>query len=45
MYDTDIRAEYDAMSKQIEEIAEMAKIHKSMHFYTDDIVDTDPGMS
>lgn len=45
VYDTDIRAEYDAMSKQIEEIAEMAKIHKSMHFYTDDIVETDPGMS
>ena len=45
VYDADIRAEYDAMSKQIEEIAEMAKIHKSMHFYTDDIVETDAGMS
>ena len=45
MYDADIRAEYDAMSKQIEEIAEMAKIHKSMLFYTDGIESIDPGMS
>ena len=45
MYDADIRAEYDAMSKQIEEIAEMARIRKSLHFYTDDIVETDAGMS
>ena len=45
VYDTDIRAEYDAMSKQVYTIAEMAKIHKSMHYYTDDIVETDAGMS
>ena len=45
VYDADIRAEYDAMNKQIEEIAGMAKIHRSMHFYTDDIVETDAGMS
>ena len=45
VYDADIRAEYDAMNKQITRIAEMAKIHKSMHFYTDDIVETDAGMS
>ena len=45
VYDADIRAEYDAMNKQIEGIAEMAKIHRSMHFYTDDIVETDAGMS
>ena len=45
VYDADIRAEYDAMSKQIEEIAEMARIRKSLHFHTDDIVETDAGMS
>ena len=45
VYDADIRAEYDAMNKQIEEIAGMAKIHRSMPFYTDDIVETDAGMS
>ncbi len=45
VYDDDIRAEYDAMNKQISGIAEMAKIHKSMHFYTDEIESTDPGMS
>ena len=45
VYDDDIRAEYDAMSKQISTIAEMAKISKSMHFYTDDIEWTDAGMS
>ena len=45
VYDDDIRAEYDAMNKQIAGIAEMAKIHRSMHFYTDDIVETDAGMS
>ncbi len=45
VYDADIRAEYDAMSKQIGAIAEMAKISRSMHFYTDDIVSTDAGMS
>ena len=45
VYDADIRAEYDAMSKQIGTIAEMAKISRSMHFYTDDIVSTDAGMS
>ena len=45
VYDVDIRAEYDAMNKQIEGIAEMAKIHRSMHFYTDGIESTDPGMS
>jgi hypothetical protein len=33
------------MSKQISTIAEMAKISKSMHYYTDDIVETDAGMS
>ena len=37
VYNADIRAEYDAMSKQIAAIAEMAKISRSMHFYTDDI--------
>ena len=45
VYDDDIRSEYDAMNKQIAGIAEMAKIHKSMHFYTDGIESTDPGMS
>ena len=45
VYDADIRAEYDAMNKQIAGIAGMAKIHRSMHFYTDDIVETDAGMS
>lgn len=45
MYDADIRAEYDAMIKQVDTIAEMAKIRKSMHFYTDDIEWTDAGMS
>ena len=45
VYDADIRAEYDAMNKQIEEITGMAKIHRSMHFYTDGIESTDPGMS
>ena len=33
------------MDKQIKEIAGMAKIYKSMHFYIDDIVETDAGMS
>jgi len=33
------------MSKQIAGIAEMAKIQRSMHFYTDGIESTDPGMS
>ena len=45
VYDAEIRAEYDAMSKQISTIAEMARIRKSLHFYTDDIVETDAGMS
>ena len=45
VYDDDIRAEYDSMNKQICTIAEMAKIHRSMHYYTDDIVETDAGMS
>lgn len=45
VYDTDSRAEYDAMRKQIGTIAEMAKISKSMHFYTDDIEQTDAGRS
>ena len=45
VYDPVIRAEYDEMHRQISHIAEMAKISKSMHFYTDDIVSTDAGMS
>ena len=45
VYDDDIRAEYDAMNKQIAGIAEMAKIHRSMHFYPEGIESTDPGMS
>ena len=45
MYDPVIRAEYDEMHRQISQIAEMAKISKSMYFYTDDIVSTDAGMS
>ena len=45
VYDADIRAEYDAMSRQIAGITEMAKIQRSMHFYTDGIESTDPGMS
>ena len=43
--DAAIKAEYDEMSNQISEVVEMAKIHKSMHFYTDDIETTDAGMS
>ena len=45
VYEAEIRAEYDAMSKQIGTIAEMARIRKSLHFYTDDIIETDAGMS
>ena len=45
VYDPVIRAEYDEMHRQISQIAEMAKISKSMYFYTDDIVSTDAGMS
>lgn len=45
VYDDGIRAEYDAMHKQIGRIAETAKISKSMHFYTEGIEHTDPGMS
>ena len=45
VYDDDIRAEYDAMNKQIAGIAEMAKIHRSMYFYPEGIESTDPGMS
>ena len=45
VYEAEIRAEYDAMSKQIGTIAEMARIRKSLHFYTDDIMETDAGMS
>ena len=45
VYDAAIRAEYDGMSKQISQIAGMAKISKSMHFYTDGIEHTDAGMS
>ena len=41
----EIRAEYDAMSGQIDEIAESAKISESMHFYTDGIEWTDAGKS
>lgn len=40
-----IRAEYDEMSGQIDEIVEMARISRSMHFYTDGIESTDPGRS
>ena len=42
----DIRAEYDAMSAEIEPVVvEMAKIRQSMEFYTDGIESTDMGMS
>ena len=41
----EIRAEYDAMSGQIDEIAESSKISESMHFYTDGIEWTDAGKS
>ena len=40
-----IKTEYDEMYSQISTVVEMAKISKSMHFYTDDIVSTDAGMS
>ena len=45
VYEAEILAEYDAMSKQIGTIAEMARIRKSLHSYTDDIIETDAGMS
>jgi len=45
MDDEDIRAEYDAMSGRIDEVVDMARFAPSMHFYTDDIVETDAGMS
>ncbi len=45
VYDADIRAEYDEMSRQIGQIAETAKIARSMHFYTEGIESTDAGMS
>ena len=40
-----IRDEYDEMMGQIDLIAEKSEIRKSMHFYTDGIESTDPGMS
>ncbi len=45
VYDPAIRAEYDAMHGQIGSIAEMAKISRSMRFYTEGIESTDAGMS
>ena len=45
VYDPDIRAAYDEMHKQIHQIAETAKISRSMYFYTEGIESTDPGMS
>ncbi|MDO5132739.1 MAG: hypothetical protein Q4D81_07135 [Eubacteriales bacterium] len=45
MEDEAIRAEYDEMSGRIDEVAEMARFAPSLHFYTDDIVETDAGMS
>ena len=43
--DPEIREEYGEMSGEIDLIADMAQIRKSMHFYTDGIESTDPGMS
>jgi len=43
--DPEIREEYGEMFGEIDLIAEMAQIRKSMHFYTDGIESTDPGMS
>jgi len=43
--DEAIRTEYDSMSAQIGEIVEMARISRSMHFYTEGIESTDAGMS
>lgn len=43
--DPEIREEYGEMFGEIDLIADMAQIRKSMHFYTDGIESTDPGMS
>lgn len=45
MDDEAIRAEYDEMHSQVDEIAEMARISRSMLYYTDGIESTDAGMS
>ena len=45
MEDAAIRAEYDEMHSQIDEIVEMARISRSMHYYTDGIEYTDSGRS
>lgn len=45
VYDPDVRAEYDEMHGQIPGIAQMARISRSMHFYTEGIESTDAGMS
>lgn len=45
MEDEAIRAEYDEMHSQIDEIVEMARISRSMHYYTDGIEYTDSGRS
>lgn len=43
--DETIRAEYDEMHNQIDEIVDMSRISKSIRYYTDDVVTTDAGMS
>lgn len=43
--DAAVRAEYDEMHAQVDEIVEMARISRSMRYYTDDVVTTDAGMS
>ena len=45
MDDEAIRAEYDEMHGQIDEIVEMARFSKSMHYYTEGIEWTDSGRS
>ena len=43
--DEAVRAEYDEMRGQIDEIVQKARISRSMRYYTDDVVTTDAGMS
>lgn len=45
VYDDVIRSEFDEMSRKISQIALMARITPSVHFYTDGIESADPGMS
>ena len=43
--DPGIMADYDELAKDVEAIAEMARIAPSLSFYTDGLVSTDAGMS